>query len=81
MKREHKTKESLLKRWTQMSEKSMKKCSRSVVIRDMQIEATTRLLEWLTDSTHTGEDAEKGDHLFTAVGVQPRWKFVWLFSR
>jgi hypothetical protein len=59
---------------SQMALKNLKKCSKFLVFREMQIEMTLRFLsEWLRSkpqvTTHVGEDVEKEEHSSIPGGI------------
>jgi hypothetical protein len=58
-----------------MAEKQLKKCPKSLVVREMQTKTTLRFhqSEWLRSkpqvTTHVGEDVEKEEHSSIAGGI------------
>jgi hypothetical protein len=77
----------------QMAEKHLKKCSASLIIRDMQIKITLRFhltpirmakIKNSGDSKCWQGCGERGNHLhcwWNCKLVQPLWKSVWQFLR
>nr|KAF6462322.1 hypothetical protein HJG59_011353 [Molossus molossus] len=73
----------LSKQDIQMTKRHMKKCSTSLIIREMQIITTcitSHLPEWLPSTNHQQVLARvwrKGDSSTLLVGMRPLWKTTW----
>ena len=76
----------------QMANKHMKRCSMSLIIREMQVklpwDIISHLSEWLSSinqqTTSAGQNVEKGNTLHCWWGcrlVQPLWKAVWRYLK
>ena len=89
----YRTKQRIHKEEPQMSEKHLKKCSKSLVIREMQIKMTLRFhlipirmskIKTSGDNTCWRGCRERGTLLhcwWDCKMVQPLWKSIWRFLR